>query len=231
MPKAGELYLHFKNKIYQIITVAEHSETGEQMVVYQAMYGRFQTYVRPLAMFNSKVDTQKYPDCTQVYRFQKISSAQAESMLQPQVKKKKSEQFVREADETLQTQENTNDRFAQELVEQPPVSMEEESEQAAPQVTEPVQSWEAKENLQTADAPEEEGVNPHLLEFLDADTYAEKYRVLVRMEREVTDRLINDMAVVLDVVIPEGDLDERFRQLKSCVSTLRKYEVERPRNN
>lgn len=39
LPRHNEIWRHFKNKLYRIVTTAQHTETGEQMVVYRAMYG------------------------------------------------------------------------------------------------------------------------------------------------------------------------------------------------
>ena len=72
LPRPDELWRHFKNKLYNIIAIAQHTETDEKLVVYQAMYGSEGIYARPLDMFMSEVDREKYPDVEQKYRFERI---------------------------------------------------------------------------------------------------------------------------------------------------------------
>lgn len=157
-PKPGELYRHFKNKLYQIVTVATHSETGEKLVIYQALYDDFGIYARPLDMFVSEVDHEKYPDVKQKYRFEKIT-----------------------------------------LKDKP-------------------------EDMSAPDADEGQAPDPRLMEFLDAATFEEKYNILVSMRDTITDRLIDDIAVVMDIVVPEGPLQKRYDDLKNTIKTRQYYE-------
>ena len=59
--------------LYEILGEAEHTETGEKVMVYRALYGDMRLYVRPLDMFMGLVDKEKYPEIRQTYRFEKYT--------------------------------------------------------------------------------------------------------------------------------------------------------------
>lgn len=184
-PKPGELYRHFKNKLYQIVTVATHSETGEKLVIYQALYDDFGVYARPLDMFVSEVDHEKYPDVKQKYRFERITPQTKQT--DTQVKNEAVGQFADKMPEAGSVQVQTS-------------------------------------KAQVSDADDDQAPNPQLIKFLDADTLEEKYNILVSMSDTITDRLLDDMAVVMDVVIPEAPLMERYEDLKNIIRTRQHYE-------
>ena len=73
----GQVYRHFKGDYYLVEALARDSETNEPCVIYRKLYGDGGLWLRPLEMFLSRVDREKYPDAPQEYRFelQEIESA------------------------------------------------------------------------------------------------------------------------------------------------------------
>ncbi|MBD5523862.1 MAG: DUF1653 domain-containing protein [Lachnospiraceae bacterium] len=210
-PKPLEMYRHFKGNIYQIRCLAKHSETGEMMVVYQAMYDTFQIYVRPLDMFMEEVDRAKYPDVKQRYRFELLQdmelslSAQEESFRQTE---------TAEREKSVIQTEPQEDKAVHEQIKTPEHTLPESVQQ---------------EQVQTDESNEQINIDPLVMDFLDADTYEQRLNILAALRHRITDEMINTMAVAVDLEIKDGDVEERYEELKNCLLTFEKYEGNRLR--
>lgn len=200
LPQPGQRYRHFKDRLYQIITLATDSETGDKMVVYQALYGDFEVYVRPLSLFMSETDREKYPNASQKYRFEEVSNC------------------------SIRLKAESNHQTA-DVIESGQY-IPESTQNFVPKSKQIAKSESPKEDAQES-LPE--GISPKLMEFLDADTDEARYKILSEMADIVDDHMIDTMAVVLDMVIEDGPIDRRYQELKNCIRTRMRYETNRLR--
>ena len=193
IPKPQEIYRHFKGNLYQIITIARHSETNENLVIYQALYGDFTIYARPLSMFMEKVDTKKYPQAMQEYRFEPLTKLRLrnEQVEEPQMDAPKFDITEEETDIPKEAVDITKE---------------------------------------SADSTKEESViDPLLMEFLDADSYEERLRVLTALHHRITKDMLLTMSVVCDIELKETDVEEMYEELKNCLLTFERFECNRLR--
>ena len=203
IPQANQIYRHFKGNLYRVITVAEHTESSEQLVIYQELYGEFKVFANPLSMFMSEVDREKYPDVTQKMRFEPVEQMVEAVMVSA------SPQF-RMPEERLDEQSNA-------------AIVETANEQVESDMTEEVSGVQS--NVET----EEESVelDPLLEEYLDTDSYREKLNILHGLQHRITEHMLNTMAIVIDFELPEGDIQIKYDALNDCLLTKEKYECNR----
>lgn len=183
-PQPQEVYRYFKGNLYQIRCLAKDSETGEMMVVYQAMYGDFQIYVSSLSSFMEEIDRQKYPDADGYYRFELLSAQDVK--LDTEIKA------------------GVQEVWKAENAEKKAVDMD-------------------------AEMQEELNIDPLVLQFLDADSYERRLEILSMLHSRIDHDMINTMAVAVDVEIKDGEIEDRYEELKNCLLTFEKFECNRLR--
>ena len=202
IPCPGEFYRHFKGNLYQVKFIAKDSETKEKQVVYQAMYPPYEMWVRPLDMFISEVDTLKYPDCKQKYRFEKIdmSSEKCEAQHFEEYKENTS------ADEFLEKSEDVSDAEIKEAL-----------------------INDAAEKKLEGRISKREIAERGFMELLDSDSYREKYLIFIGLRNYIDKRLLNNIAVALDIVIDDTDEEQQYDSILRCLQTFDKFETNRLR--
>lgn len=212
IPRAQEIYRHFKGNLYQVLAVAEHTESREMLVIYQALYGEYKIYARPLEMFISPVDRTKYPDAEQEFRFQlQGPGAQRQAAARPQESVMGTPSDSGYQEEVLVTgAPSDNCRQEEVSVTASAVEAEDKSTPAA---------------METV--PEEPALDPLVLEFLDARTYEERLNVLTALHHRITDDMITTMAMCCDIEVASGDVEQRYEDLKQCLITKDRFEIKR----
>ena len=199
IPQANQIYKHFKGNLYKIVTVATHTETEEELVIYQALYGDFKIYARPLSMFMEEVDRVKYPNVTQKMRFELVEQMVAAPVAAP-----------------------IGVDVTEEKVAAPDTSVEETTVENV--VAEKVET-ESDANL--GEAEEEITLDPLLEAYLDTDSYRERINILHGLQHRITEHMLNTMAIVIDFELPEGDIQTKYNALHDCLLTKEKYECNR----
>ncbi len=204
IPKPMERYQHFRGGRYQVLVLAEQEDTGEQLVIYQALYGDNKVYARSLSSFLEELDPARYPDAVQRFRFRKMEEEMIPSE-HPQEKERQQETSPEE------------DEAPKQNVQETVHADENEDEEAGVEV-----------KSETA-AETEPALDPMLERFLDARTTQERLTVLDEMRGHVTDAMIDTMAMASDVEVKPGPLQLRYEDLHDCLLTIQRYELERSR--
>lgn len=202
--RPGDLYRHFKGNLYQIITVAAHTETREALVIYQALYGDYKTYARPLDMFLSEVDREKYKDVKAKYRFEKVNREELDAG-----KPKTESEAFGESIVTGRTSANSAEGTVK------------DNSSKRPEKQEPEQQPQKEQ--------ENDLVNDDLLAFLDATSYEEKLEILYSIRKRVDEQLITNIEMSLDISGQSGTIEDRINFVKNNLQTRARFESNRLR--
>lgn len=235
IPAPQEIYRHFKGKYYQIVTMAEDTETGAKLVIYQALYGDFRIWARELSDFTAQLDPARYPGADQKHRFERVErpgELPADSLDKKPDEQPGNPRGRQPRDAEIDLQGNLSGS-------QP---LDADNSYAETFRTTPHRA-DAKvagsSGKEAGDSEKESGaadegdfaLDPLVEQFLDADSNEERLNILSAIRPRVTNDMIDVCAMAVGVEIDGGDPLERWQELRDCLLTIGHYEQSRSRFN
>ena len=214
-PKPLQVYKHFKGTYYQVLTVAKHSETGEMFVIYKALFGSDEVYARPLDMFLSEVDHDKYPEVSQKWRFA-LATGQNKGAKSPAPDKGTPGREDADKDADIGTDTDAD--------EDTDTDTETDTVSGTDTVTEDASYLDTEGEEETV--PADDGF---LDRFLDADTYEEKLDVFTDMWKTIDESNIDNVATIMDLNLTGETLEEKYKEILSHLKMRARYESSRLR--
>lgn len=223
-PASGEFYRHFKGNLYQIKMLAKDSETQALTVVYQGMYPPFEYWVRGLQEFMEPVDRDKYPDCSQKYRFEKVE------MSGYMAEKKLEQETVKTGEGFLEKKADIHEGGTEEA------AISEKEDSVGRKIDTEVAKSLSHEMFRKAiisGQPErylkdvmtdEQVAEQGFLELLDAESFREKRQIFAGLRNYLTPLLLSNIAVALDIVLEEEEEEAQYDSILKCLQAFEHYE-------
>lgn len=210
-PVSGEFYRHFKGNLYQIKMLAKDCNTNKEVVVYQGMYAPYSCWVRELTEFMSLVDSSKYPDVVQKYRFEKLEEKELEQTVSKNLCNKVSQQS-RMGESTLSDVKDIPD--------------------SSDNFNSSVKDDELVKALKTGQPDryladrltESEIAQRGFMQLLDAETFHEKRQIFIGLKQYLDKRMLSNIAVALDIVLEEGSEQMQYESILKCLEAFEHYE-------
>ncbi|MBU5478848.1 DUF1653 domain-containing protein [Eubacterium sp. MSJ-13] len=220
----GEFYRHFKGQIYHIRALATNSVDNTPVVVYQAMYPPFKTWVSPFSTFLEKIDKEKYPDAVQNFRFEKVN-----------FDNEKSDNIKPDTADIMTDAVLTPDAYAKTASVTYTESSAADTKQSDAfisvsdeEITDALLSGQVESRL-SGKISDKQLALKGLMSFLDAQNFHDKRRIFISLRPYLNDMLLNNIAVTLDLVLDNGSPEQHFDTILNYLETHEHYECNRLR--
>lgn len=205
IPKELQVYKHFKGSLYQIVTIAIHTETTDKLVIYRSLSHPERVFARPLEMFLSEVNHKKYPDVTAKYRFTLLDE------IDTKIDEDKTESLENEADEVESDITET---------------------EIAECVEENIEDTAVEEISDDNAVYKEDGtlvLDPIMEKILDSKEYTDKIEAFELLRGKCDENMLSTLAMALDIQLTGETIEEQYADILKCLRMHQKYETNRLR--